>query len=124
LFPRCSAASLEHNMKIKIMAVDDEPVVLELLKIILEIQGYRIMAVSNGRDALKLLEVENVDGLFVDAHMPKMDGFVLTRAVRTLRLKGQIPIVMLTVSGDGETMRKGFDVGISFFLSKPFTRDV
>ena len=55
--------------------------------------------------------------------MPYLDGFELTRLVRTLKLNGQVPIVMLTGSDDGETMRKGFDMGISFFLGKPFTRE-
>ena len=55
--------------------------------------------------------------------MPHLDGFELTRLVRKLKLNGQIPIVMLTASDDGETMRKGFDMGINFFLGKPFTRE-
>lgn len=105
------------------MTVDDEPAVLNLLKEMLEIRGYDVMAVNDGRDALKLLEVAKVDGLFVDASMPRMDGFKLTRLVRTLKLNGQVPIVMLTGSDDGETMRRGFDAGISFFLGKPLNRE-
>jgi CheY-like chemotaxis protein len=61
--------------------------------------------------------------LFVDVQMPHLDGFELTRLVRTLKLNGQVPIAMLTGSDDAETMRKGFDMGISLFLGKPFTRE-
>jgi CheY-like chemotaxis protein len=110
-------------MKIKIMAVDDEPAVLNALEIMLEAHGYEVLATKDSREALKRLEVEKVDGLFVDVQMPHLDGFELTRLVRTLKLNGQVPIVMLTGSDDGETMRKGFDMGISFFLGKPFTRE-
>jgi len=110
-------------MKIKIMAVDDEPAVLDVLKIMLEAHGYEVLAIKDSREALKRLEVEKVDGLFVDVNMPHLDGFELTRAARTLKLNGQVPIVMLTGSDDGVTMRKGFDMGISFFLGKPFTRE-
>jgi CheY-like chemotaxis protein len=110
-------------MKIRIMAVDDEPAVLDLLKTMLDTHGYQVKAVTDSREALERLEVEKVDGLFVDVHMPHLDGFELTQRVRTSKLNGQIPIVMLTGSDDGQTMRKGFGVGISFFLGKPFTRE-
>ncbi|MGA2982292.1 MAG: response regulator [Terriglobia bacterium] len=110
-------------MKIRIMAVDDEPAILDPLKVMLEAYGYGVVTIKDSREALKRLEVEKVDGLFVDVCMPCLDGFELTRLVRRLKLNGQIPIVMLTASDDGETMRKGFDAGISFFLGKPFTRE-
>ena len=110
-------------MKIKIMAVDDEPAVLDPLKIMLEARGYEVLAINDSREALKRLEVEKVEGLFVDVNMPHLNGFELTQAVRTLKLNGQVPIAMLTGSDDAETMRKGFDMGISFFLGKPFTRE-
>jgi CheY-like chemotaxis protein len=117
------SASMGENMKIKIMAVDDDPLDLRLLKTSLEPYGYEVLAVGDSRDALKLLEIEKVDGLFVDVHMPCLDGIELTQMVRRLKLNGQVPIVMLTGSDDGETMRKGFNMGISFFLGKPFTRE-
>ena len=110
-------------MKIKIMAVDDEPAVLGPLKIMLEAHGYEVLAIDDSRDALKLLGLEKVDGLFVDVNMPHLDGFELTHQVRALKLNGLVPIVMLTGSDDGKTMRKGFDMGINFFLGKPFTRE-
>lgn len=110
-------------MKIRIMAVDDEPVVLHPLRTTLETYGYEVLAIGDSREALRRLEVEKVDGLFLDVNMPHLDGFELTRAVRTLKLNGQVPIVMLTGLDDAETMRKGFDMGISFFLGKPFTRE-
>jgi CheY-like chemotaxis protein len=110
-------------MKIKIMAVDDEPKVLDLLKTLLENRGYQVLAMEDSREALKRLEDEKVDGLFLDVRMPHLDGFELTRRTRALKLNGQIPIVMLTGSDSAGTMRKGFDMGISFFLGKPFTRE-
>ena len=110
-------------MKIRIMAVDDEPAVLDLLKPMLETHGFEVMAIGDSREALKLLEIEKIDGLFVDVRMPYLDGFELTKLARASRLNGQVPIVMLTGSDNAETMRKGFDMGITFFLGKPFTRE-
>jgi CheY-like chemotaxis protein len=110
-------------MKIKIMAVDDEPAVLNLLKTLLVSHGYEVLAIEDSREAVERLQVEKVDGLFVDVRMPYLDGFELTKLARQSKLNGQVPIVMLTGSDDAETMRKGFDMGISFFLGKPFTRE-
>jgi DNA-binding response OmpR family regulator len=105
------------------MAVDDEPAVLDLLKTMLDSRAYEVLTIEDSREALKRLEVEKFDGLFVDVNMPHLNGFELTRAVRTLNLNGQVPIVMLTGLDDAATMRKGFDMGISMFLGKPFTRE-
>lgn len=110
-------------MKIKIMAVDDEPAILQLLKTQLESLGCEVQGIVDSREAAERLEVEKVDGLFVDFRMPHMDGFELTKKARESKLNGQIPIVMLTALDDAETMRKGFKVGINFFLGKPFTRE-
>jgi len=110
-------------VKIKIMAVDDEPVVLSMLKTLLQALGYQVLAIGDSREALKRLKIEKVDGLFVDVRMPHLDGFDLARETRLLNLNGQVPIVMLTGQADGATMRRGFNMGVSFFLGKPFTRE-
>jgi CheY-like chemotaxis protein len=110
-------------VKIKIMAVDDEPAVLGLLKTHLESLGCEVVGIVRSREAAKRLEVEKIDGLFVDFRMPDLDGFELTKLVRNSKLNRQVPIVMLTGLDDAQTMRKGFEVGINFFLGKPFTRE-
>ena len=108
-------------MKIKIMAVDDEPAILQLFKTQLESLGCEVQGFVDSREAAERLEVEKVDGLFVDFRMPHMDGFELTKKARESKLNGHVPIVMLTALDDAETMRRAFNMGISFFLGKPFT---
>jgi len=110
-------------MKIKVMAVDDEPAVVGLLTTLLEHRGCEVVGLVDSRIAAHRLREEKVDGLFVDVRMPHLDGFELTRLTRESGLNAQVPIVMLTGLDDAETMRKGFEVGASFFLGKPFTRD-
>jgi CheY-like chemotaxis protein len=110
-------------MKIKIMAVDDEPAILQLLKSHLESLGCEVQGFVDSREAAARLAVEKVDGLFVDFRMPHLDGFELTKKARESDLNNQVPIVMLTAVDDAETMRRAFKVGISFFLGKPFTRE-
>lgn len=110
-------------MKIKVMAVDDEPDVLRVLKAMLESKGCEVRGIADSREAADRLQEEKVDGLFVDVRMPHLDGFELTRLARKTKLNCHVPIVMLTALDDAETMRKGFEVGITFFLGKPFTRE-
>jgi CheY-like chemotaxis protein len=103
----------------KIMVVDDEPEVLKVLKSLLESLGYEVLAISDSREAAQRAERQKLDGIFVDAHMPHMDGAELVRHIRKSTSNSSVPIVMLTGYDDVETMRAGFRAGITFFLAKP-----
>ncbi|HMD84637.1 MAG TPA: response regulator [Terriglobia bacterium] len=110
-------------MKLRVMAVDDEPAVLNVLKLQLEFCGCEVIDMLDSREALARLREEKIDGLFVDVIMPHVDGFLLTQQARLSKLNRRVPIVMLTGLDDAETMRRGFAAGANFFLGKPFTRE-
>ncbi len=103
----------------KLMIVDDEPEVLKVLKNLLESLGYEVLALADSREAAQRVERQKLDGIFVDAHMPHMDGPELVRHIRKSTSNSSVPIVMLTGYDDVETMRAGFRAGITFFLAKP-----
>jgi CheY-like chemotaxis protein len=111
------------RVKLRVMAVDDEPAILNLLKVQLGILGCEVIDIADSREALERIQREKVDGLFVDVRMPHVDGFLLTQQTRLSKLNRRVPIVMLTALDDAATMRKGFEAGANFFLGKPFTRD-
>jgi CheY-like chemotaxis protein len=106
-------------MSLKILVVDDEPQVLKLVKTILESLGYEVLALSDSRAAAARLDQEKFNAAFVDAHMPFLDGFMLTRHIRNSTSNGAIPIVMLTAFDNVETMRTAFKAGVTFFQPKP-----
>jgi CheY-like chemotaxis protein len=106
-------------MAMKLMIVDDEPDVLKVLKALLESLGYEVLALSDSREAARRVEQQKLDGIFVDAHMPHLDGPALVRHIRSSTSNSSVPIVMLTGYDDVETMRTGFRAGITFFLAKP-----
>jgi CheY-like chemotaxis protein len=110
-------------MALKIMVVDDEPEVLKVLKAMVEPLGCAVMTFEDSREAGRLIEKEKFDGIVLDAHMPNLDGFQLAQHIRASRLNRQVPIVMLTGYNDVDTMRKGFNAGVSIFLGKPITRE-
>lgn len=108
-------------MALKIVAVDDDPEVLKLIKSIVEPLGCEILILGDSLEAARRLEQERFDGIFVDALMPNMDGFELTKRIRGSSLNSATPIVMITGQADAETMRRGFKAGVTCFLGKPIT---
>ncbi len=66
-------------MPARIMAVDDEPDVLRTFKTLVEPLGYEVITIVDGREAAERLKSEKFDGIFVDAQMPHLDGFELTK---------------------------------------------
>ncbi len=111
------------SMPLKVMVVDDEPDVLKTFKAIVESLGFEVLTVADSGEAARRLTSEKVDGIFLDARMPHPDGFELAQAVRASSMNSGAPIVMLTGYGDAETMRKGFEAGITFFMSKPIRQE-
>ena len=110
-------------MAIKIMVVDDDPGVLNIIKAMVEPLGCEVYATTDSEGAAEIVRRHKFDGIFVDAQMPHVDGFQLTQAIRSSPSNNRVPVVMLTGYDDAETMRRGFGAGISFFLGKPVTQE-
>jgi CheY-like chemotaxis protein len=108
---------------LKIMAVDDEPQILQLIKAFVEPMGMEVTTSTDSRDAAQRINNEVFDGFLVDARMPDLDGFELARCIRKSPINAKVPVAMLTGYDDVETMRQGFKAGVTFFLGKPFTRE-
>lgn len=101
----------------KILLVDDEVEIRELLKIYLANYGYVIFEANNGLDALSILESNDIDLLLVDIMMPKMDGIELVKRVRTE--SGILIILMSAKSADMDKI-SGLQVGADDYIVKPF----
>jgi DNA-binding response OmpR family regulator len=110
-------------MSMRLLVVDDEDPMMNLLKDILQASGGDVVGLTDSAEAAEWVEREKFDGLFLDALMPNLDGFELTRRARASSLNNKTPIVMLTGLDDVHTMRRAFKAGASFFLGKPITLD-
>lgn len=110
-------------MALKIMVVDDEPNILEIIKAFVNPLGCEVTTFHDSRDAAKMIQTQKFDGIFVDANMPYLDGFALTQRIRESRSNSKAPVVMLTGRDDVDTMRRGFKAGITIFLGKPVTQE-
>lgn len=101
----------------KILVVDDEPKIVELLKVCLEMQGMQVSCASNGIEALEAFRNNPTDMVITDIMMPEMDGYAL---VEKLRETTKVPIMFLTARGDVLDKIKGLNVGADDYLVKPF----
>lgn len=101
---------------ISILAVDDDPTLLDLVTIHLKKEGYDVIQATNGADALDKITDDLPDLAVVDVMMPEMDGFTLTTYLRDM----DIPVLLLTAKGAIEDKEKGFLAGSDDYVVKPF----
>ena len=102
----------------KIMVVDDDAYIRELVSTLLRLEGFEICEAVDGRDALSKLGDIKIDLCVLDIMMPNMDGFELCRKIR--RYYEDMPILMLTAKGELSQKVKGFELGTDDYLTKPF----
>jgi CheY-like chemotaxis protein len=105
----------------RILAIDDEPVVLDSLRKILVLEGYSVDTVASGPEALGLVRRRDYDFVFTDLKMPGMDGVEVVKAVRQLR--PDIDIVVITGYATIETAVETMQHGAVDYVQKPFTAD-
>lgn len=118
--PTLTRVELE-NPKARILAVDDEKVVLDSLRKMLTLGGYSIDTVEDGSEALGLVSKRDYDFVFTDLKMPGMDGVEVTKAVRHLR--PDIDVVVITGYATIETAVETVRFGAMDYIEKPFTED-
>jgi len=122
-FPLVRQSAVLHNgvrkegMSVKILVVDDDPGIRELVRITLQDAGYGVVAAADAIAALMLLDAEQPDLAIVDVMMPGMDGFALTKELKSFR---DIPVLLLTAKGALEDKERGFRAGSDDYVVKPF----
>ena len=104
--------------KTTILAADDDPQILRLVTRNLELDGYEVIAVSDGQAALEQIEAHTPDLVLLDIMMPRMDGFTVTQRVREF---SSVPIMLLTARGQDSDKIHGLDLGADDYLTKPFS---
>ena len=101
-----------------ILVVEDQVFTRQMEKSILEGAGYRVVTAENGLDALNRLEQQDFDLVLTDILMPKMDGFALTRKIRSNKKTKSLPVVVMTSMESEEDKRRGLEAGANAYLIK------
>ena len=101
-----------------LVVADDDPQLLRLMARNLQLEGFDVLAASDGQQALELIENHAPDLVLLDVMMPKMDGFTVCSRVREF---SAVPIIIVTARGQDQDKVRGLDLGADDYLTKPFS---
>lgn len=104
-------------MKPRILVVDDEKDIRELITFYLHKEGFDVLEAGNGEEALEIFENEYIDLGIIDVMMPVMDGFELVEELKEFK---DVPVIMLTAKAESKDKLRGFSVGVDDYVVKPF----
>lgn len=102
----------------KILIVDDEKMIRNVVKEYAEFEGYETAEAENGMEAVDLCRKEDFDIIIMDIMMPRLDGY---SAVKEIRKTKQIPVIMLSARGEEYDKLFGFEIGVDDYVVKPFS---
>jgi two-component system alkaline phosphatase synthesis response regulator PhoP len=107
--------------KEKILVVDDEEDILELVRYNLDREGYQVVCANSGEAALKAAASDPVDLIILDLMLPGIDGLEVARRLKQSTATKEIPIVMLTAKGEEADVVAGLELGADDYVTKPFS---
>lgn len=107
-------------MKKVILVADDSPTIRKFVSFSLAMEGFEIIQVSDGMEALEKLPFGKVDLIITDLNMPNVDGYELIKTIRSNEEMKEIPIIILSSLGKSEEIAKGLACGADSYLVKPF----
>ena len=109
------------NEKNKILIVEDEQDIRDLLIFNLQKEGFKVESADNGDSALSLIRKNNFDLVLLDLMLPGIGGFDLTRILKNDKKTSKTPILMLTAKGEESDIVKGLELGADDYMAKPFS---
>jgi len=107
-------------MRTRILLVDDEEHILELIKFNLEKNGFEVLTSNDGEGALVLLATTVVDIVVLDLMLPGKDGLEVCKEIRNMKSFDKLPIIMLTAKGEETDRILGLELGADDYVAKPF----
>ncbi|OJX38238.1 MAG: hypothetical protein BGO78_09485 [Chloroflexi bacterium 44-23] len=111
---------MESTAPAKILIVEDDIEIAEMLSAYFTVQGYQVISVNWGEDCLRLCQNEAFDVIILDIRLPDIDGFEVTRRLKDNRKTQDIPIIFLTELRYREDRLKGLALGVEDYITKPF----
>jgi DNA-binding response OmpR family regulator len=105
------------NKQVKVLVIEDDPYICELITLYAEKSGYRVNVANNGMNGLEMFYDTPPDLVILDIMLPEMDGWEVCKEIRRFE---KTPVIMLTGKGENRDKLKGFDLGTDDYLVKPF----
>ena len=105
----------------KILIVEDEKDILQLVKLYLEKEGFRTVSAMNGMEGLRQVKAEQPDLIILDLMLPEMDGLEVCKRIRLNQDTALLPILMLTAKAEESDTVIGLELGADDYVTKPFS---
>lgn len=112
--------SVGEGRRRRVLVVDDEPYLIELIVTRLELAGFETRSARNGSEALNRLNDFKPEAMVLDINMPVLDGFGVLKHMKAQGLSDKVPTMVLTARNSGEDVAKAIQLGAKDYLSKPF----
>ena len=104
----------------KVLVIDDDPVILELLRVNFEIEGFGVISAGDGREGFERAKRDKPDVILSDIMMPRMDGLALVTAIRGDAKTQAIPVILLSAKAQNAEVKAGLAAGADDYVTKPF----
>jgi len=106
----------------RILVVDDDPAIRQLLTDVLEMDGYEVSIAVDGLAAVREVQASSPDFVILDVMMPGLDGFGVLGTIRA-QPGEPVPVLMLTAAAESDASSRAWASGVDYYLAKPFTAD-
>jgi DNA-binding response OmpR family regulator len=110
----------EANRPYKVLIIEDEPDIMELVQVTLTNEHYELLPAIDGEQGLELAMSQKPDLVLLDIMLPKMDGYEICRRLKSNPATARIPVLMLTAFGQKREIEEGFKVKADDYIVKPF----
>jgi DNA-binding response OmpR family regulator len=104
----------------RILVVDDDQVIQQLLKVNLELEGYAVDVAEDGEEALELFDERRPNLVLLDIMMPRLDGWEVCRRLKEGEDSADVPIVLLSARAQEADVQRGTEMGVAAYVTKPF----
>jgi DNA-binding response OmpR family regulator len=104
----------------KILVVDDDKVIQQLLIVNLELEGYEVVTASDGAAAIERVSSEKPDLVILDIMMPKFDGWEVCRRIKANPKTAEVPVIFVSARAQELDVRRGYELGVGAYVTKPF----
>jgi CheY-like chemotaxis protein len=111
---------LNSGTRHKILITDDDPVIIELLQVNLEFEGYDVITAADGLEAVERAARDTPDLVILDIMMPRMDGWTARAEMLKDPRTAEIPVIFLSARAQQADLRKGYESGVAAYVTKPF----
>jgi DNA-binding response OmpR family regulator len=105
---------------VRLLVIDDDPVIVELLRVNFEIEGFEVLIAADGEEGLQRARADHPDLVLSDIMMPRLDGLQLLTELRADPATSRLPVVLLSAKAQNAEVERGLALGADDYVTKPF----